>query len=182
MQTTTPAPSTIKKDVLSSDLLRALFFTRISKALMEYTIGEDFSPEMQSATDQAIRAMGRFEKTVFREPAIKHNAKWLAKELEKDKMLDIAVITEMLARIGVEEKDSIYEEFQSMVISQIDSVFYAEKHRKNIYFSKYKALFKLISDELRRDVNKEPSVVRWHNGELFLQVSSATLPQIQANV
>jgi len=97
--------------------------------------------------------------------------KWLTKELGKDKLRDIAILIELTARIGAEEKEENYEEFQSLVVDLLSAVYYAQQNRKNLHFSKYKALFKLISDEVTADTNRVPGQVWYRNNQLWLRTS-----------
>lgn len=149
------------------DRLRSLFHARITRRFLTQS-HKDCTGHMKMVIEKVDQSIEEYEKAVLSSIPTS-NAKWLENELEKDKLFDIAALTEITARIGTEEKDDIYEEFLGLLTDLIDNIFYCQKHRKNIHFGKYKALFKLIGDELKRDTNREPSQLWYRDGQLWMR-------------
>lgn len=94
---------------------------------------------------------------------------YLTKAIKQDKLFDIALVMDNMLRIGCEENPTIYEEFVTLLTGTFDAVFYSQKHRRNLHFGKYKALFNLIKDEIEADTNKQKSAVLYSQGELFIR-------------
>jgi len=160
------------KELFATDMLRALFMSRIAMKYLDELLTWDHTPEqVKIHARAAMESYSKMEKQALLSPVIKNGPKWLEKELGKEKLLDVATIIEIMIRIGTEEDDTVYEEFLGLLVENINSVFYAQKNRKNIWFPKYKALFKLIGDELKADTNKLPGQVWYRGGELWLRTS-----------
>jgi hypothetical protein len=140
-----------------------------------------YIPEMNlNVVHQTLGQVERFKREIHRTTHDKHEKVYFTKNLKPEKLLDMATIIDAMARIGVEEHQGIYDEFLGLVIDLLDSVFYAQKHRRKMHFGKYKALFALISGELKRDVNHQPGQVLFTNqGELFLRTAP---PQTETEI
>lgn len=85
---------------------------------------------------------------------------------------NMETIGTMLFRIGIEQSEDQYEEFFGMLIDMIDIVFYAQNHRRNMNFSKYRKLCELIINEIKADVNRTPNQIQYFQSELFFRCSS----------
>lgn len=181
MQVTAQNPaSQVKKEVLASDLCRLMYHVRITLAFAQFTMLEEPERKPRRIVEEAgklANSLSHFEEAMQRYMAPKQGGRWLTQELTKEKLIDIATIDELLTRIGFEEKDSIYEEFFTMVTKLIDTIFHAQEHRKNIHFSKFKGLIELIYEELRRDVNREPGQVWWRNNQIWLATGAPATKQ-----
>lgn len=148
------------------DKLRLLFHARITRRSI-VQMHKDSTGDMKQIVERMDESIERYEQAVL-ETLPRSNAKWLENELEKDKLFDVASLIELTARIGSEENTEKYDEFLALVVDLLENVFYAQKNRKNIHFGKYKALFKLIGDELRRDTNREASQLWFRDGKLWM--------------
>lgn len=159
------------KNLLNKDLLRMLFTSQISINYLEEIFVWEAAPKVikQNAT-VTVAALTALKESIKDNVSTRGN-KWLDQELSKDKLRDIATIIEDMTKIGAEENEELYEEFLSLVVDLINAVFYAQTNRKNIHFSKYKALFNVIRDELHADTNRQPGQVWYRNGELWLRTS-----------
>lgn len=96
---------------------------------------------------------------------------YLDRSLKMDKLLDIGNIVDTMLRINGEENQEIYEEFLSMVIGVINEIFYAQSHRRKFHFSKYRAIFKFVTEEMRGDINKQPSRIYIRGEDLFFRAA-----------
>jgi len=106
----------------------------------------------------------------LRRTAVDHLPSYMDRNLENSKILDMATLVDIIGRIGVEMNDDVYEEFFGLVVDCIDAVFYAQQNRRNLHFGKYKALFKLFTDEVKADVNKQIGQVLYTaDKKLFLR-------------
>lgn len=125
------------------------------------------------------RMMDRMEREIRRTT---HNQKlgtYLDRNLKQEKMLDMATLVDLTARIGGEENQEIYDEFLGLLVDCIDKIFYSQSNRRKMHFPKYRALFQLFANELKADVNHVPGQVFFNKGELFLRTSP---PQIDTEV
>jgi len=160
------------KELFATDLMRAMFMSRIAMKFLDELLSWDHTPEqVKIHAKSTMESFSKMEKQALLSTAVKSGPKWLEKELGKEKLLDVGAVIETMIRIGVEETDSIYEEFLSLLIECINSVFYAQENRKNIWFPKYKAMIKLIADELKADTNKQKGQLWLRDGELWLRTS-----------
>lgn len=175
-QISVQTPSQEATEILENDYLMALMHARIAKiytdSLMDYR--ERIPETVLNSCFKVCREINDLERKILN--AVPRNGNWLRKEINKDKMLDIANATELILRIGKEENMARYEEFLSLLIDCLDTVLYTQKNRGNISFYKYKALFKLITSELKLDVAKQPSQVIFRNGEIYLKTTAPDAP------
>jgi len=142
-------------------VLQAMLQLRIARTLTEDLLTDKQVPESvnRNIIRQTLEAIDKLQREVNR--TIPKSIPYLENRLHRSKIIDIANVQEMMIRIGVEEKPDVYNEFMGLVVDLLDSVYYAQKHRKNIYLPKYKALFKMIADELKTDVNHERGQVQY---------------------
>lgn len=164
------------EQVLENDYLMALMHGRIAQMFCD-SIGdyqERVPPAIHTACFKVSREVTDLQRKLLN--MLPGNGNWLRKEIRKDKMLDIANTTELILRLGREEKPEVYEEFLSLLIDCLDTVLYTQANRRNIHFGKYKALFKLITSELKLDVAHQPSQVIYRNGEIFLRTAAPDAP------
>lgn len=156
------------------DLLRVLLQARILKMYMEELLVDSPDPIKNGGT-RVTREIVELERKILNHTD--EQFPWLRKELDKDKLWDIASIADLMTRINVEEKEEVYEEFMGMLVKCINTIFYAQKNRKNIYFGKYRALFKLFTDELTADVNQQPSQFWFRNRDGLLFFRANPVPE-----
>lgn len=125
---------------------------------------------------QAKQSLERLDREI-----LKHtngsSIKFLNKNIEQDKLFDIAMVADLMLRIGTEES-SQYGDFLGLLVDTFQKVYYAQNNRRNLHFGKYKALFNLIKGEIQRDVNREKPMIVYTQGELFLRTDSSE-PQVK---
>lgn len=160
------------------DQMRAAFMAGVAKQYIQMLIPQKTLPSgmnrnvLKQTNDQLERFIREVRRTVP-----EHKPNYMDRNLDENKLLDLATIIDSIARIGIEERSRFYEEFFGLLVDCIDVVFYSQQHRKNIHFPKYKALFQLFVSEMKSDVNKQPGQVFYSpKGELFLR----TAPPIQS--
>lgn len=165
--------------ILENDYLMALMHARIAQifcdSIQDYQ--ERVPASIHNSCIRVSREVADLQRKILN--MTPGNGNWLRKEIKKDKMLDIANATELILRLGKEENPETYEEFLSLLIDCLDTVLYTQSNRRNIHFGKYKALFKLITSELKLDVAKQPSQVVYRNGEIYLKT---TAPESQNEI
>lgn len=158
---------------LTIDIMRGVFASAVAKFCLDVVLAHDKLPEEmnRNVIKETAGQLARYEREVRRATHGKHHKIYLDKNLKSEKLLDMCTVLDTMARVGAEEHTDTYQEFLGLVVDLVDRVFYAQKNRKNIHFGKYKALFKLISEEIRRDVNHEPNQLLFTNkGELYFRV------------
>lgn len=175
-QISVQTPSQEATEVLENDLLMALLHSRIARvfigSLTDYQ--ERVPATVLNGCYKTTMQINDLERKILN--ATPRNGSWLRKEVQKDKILDIANATELILRLGKEENAERYEEFLSLLIDCLDTVLYTQKHRRNILFPKYKALFKLITSEMKLDVAGTQGQVIYRNGEIFLRTAPPEAP------
>lgn len=158
------------------DQCRVAFIASIAnhfiRILMKY-------PALPNGTNRNVikQTHDQLEKCIceIRRTTVSHEPHYLDRNLKEAKILDIATVIDAVARIGIEEGADRYEEFFGLVVDCIDSVFYAQQNRKNLHFGKYKALFKMLVDEIHADVNGKPGQLLYSGSkkQLFVRVADA---------
>jgi hypothetical protein len=175
-QTSVQSPTTEAAEILEEDMLLALVHSRVARLYVN-SLG-DYQQRVPShilnACMRTSREIGELERKIL--SATPRTGNWLRKEINKDKIMDVASVTELILRLGKEEKPAMYEELLSLIIDVMDTVFYTQKARKNIHFPKYKAMFKMITNELKMDVAGQQGQVIYRNGEIFLRTASPDTP------
>lgn len=152
-------------------LLQSVLMMHIAKDMLK-DLGTDaeLPPGLNTnVLKQTTEAMDRFIREVRR--TVGKTGTYLDHVPTRDKNLDSLNVLNLLNRIGMEENQAVYDEFLGLVVDLLDSVFYAQKHRRSIYFPKYKMLFQLVHEELRSDVNNQPGQLHYDKGELYLRTS-----------
>jgi hypothetical protein len=154
-----------------ADLLRVLFHGRILKAFVEELITKnpDASESIKNGTWRVMREMVTLERKILN--ATDNQFPWLSNELNSSKLWDISAIDDLLIRIGTEEKPGFYEEFLGMLVSCLNAILYMQENRKNIHFGKYRALFKLFTDEVEADTNRVNGQLIFKDGKIFIKSS-----------
>lgn len=156
-------------------ILRSMLQLNIGKQLLVEVPNSMLSDSLMRAKSFVLNSIEEFTLETCALPLIKdedgdeHSIGWLVKKPDDSKLHDVARLLDTLMRIGNEENSEIYDEFLGLVIDAIVNVFYAQTHRKNIHFGKYKALFKLFAEELRADVNREPGQLWLRDGAIWLR-------------
>lgn len=169
MTTTTTEQSQNLLDVLRATLMAAVTAQSIEDLAESNQLPAGFNKNVAKQTQEQLE---RFRRELIRTSA-KSTPTFLTKAPKVEQLNDIATLVELVHRIGAEENHNTYEEFMGIVIDAIWAVFYAQKNRKNLHFGKYKALFKMFSDEVKADVNHTPGQVLFtQKGELFLRSSA----------
>lgn len=156
------------------DLKRAAMMAAIAREFIAMVLSYPKLPEGMNR--QIIRDasyhLSRFEREVLRASNRKKIPNlYLDKAIHQSKLFDIANLIDATARIGAEEGQSVYEEFMGLIVDTISAVFYSQKHRSKIRFSKYKALFKFITEEVKGDVNGDKPRLLYQDGELYIRAS-----------
>lgn len=158
------------------DECRVAFTAGITLHFLEMLLGNEVLPNgmnrnvLSQTMAQLQRCIREIKRTV-----IPHEPSYLDRNLKKEKILDLATIIDTVARVGIEEAGSKYEEFLGIVIESLDSVYYAQENRKGLHFGKYKALFKMFSDEVKADVNGTRGQMMYSNQsrQLFVRIAEA---------
>lgn len=170
------------------DALRTLFHLKICRYQIKMVQDNNLlgiDEDKMEDTDRLLKSL--INELKRRVPAVT-GAEWMQADVSPDKLFMAATAVEMIAKIGVEEGEHYYEEFASMLFSLFDEVFYHQKHRKKIHFSKYKSIFDLIRSELRADIEHEKGTsftgqFNYNSGNksLWLRMSPVMVPsQIQS--
>ena len=163
---------------LALDECRAAFMAAVATHFVRMLLDHETLPHgmnrnvLKQTVDQLERCVREVRKT-----AVPHNPSYLDRNLKQNKVLDIATIVDAVARVGIEDGGEMYEEFQGLVIDVLDAVFYAQQHRRKMHFGKYKALFNLITSEIKADVNGTGGQLFFSpKKELFLRTQAPDHP------
>lgn len=170
MEQQTVAPVKIyehQNDVVVNDIAMSTVVVRIAHHFMEMLESESnsLSSTLKTAAYRVKREAVEFERKAVIALSATHPE--LRKEIEKDKIHDIAVILDLLMGMGRGQKAEEYEEFLSMMLDLVKSITYAQIKGKNLHFGKYRALFTLIRDEMKFDVDELPSQFDFVQGKLY---------------
>jgi|ERR1700761_247597 len=162
----------IKEQITSqhkADLLRVMFHARILKLYITDLIDKnpDTSDSIRNGTFRTIREIEVLEKKIIN--ITDDQFSWLSNEINQSKLWDMSAISDLIARIGLEEKPGFYEEFLGLLIQCLNSILYMQEKRKNINFGKYKLLFKLLIDEIKADTDRIEGQIIYKNGALFIK-------------
>lgn len=152
------------------DLLQAVLMMNIAANRVGSILNSDLPlPDGMNANvlQKTIETMGRFTRETKR--TIGKTNSYLDRLPGEEFILNATTISTLLFRIGIEQGHEMYEEFFGMLIDLVDVVFYAQSHRRALNFPKYRKLVKLITDEVRADVNRTPNQVQYFQGELFFK-------------
>lgn len=173
MNTSTTEQSQNLLDVLRATLMAAVTAQSIGELAESNQLPAGFNRNVAKQTQDQLE---RFKRELIR-TSPKSTPNFLTKAPKLEQLNDIATLIELVHRIGSEENHNTYEEFVGIVLDAIWAVWYAQKNRKNLHFGKYKALFKLFTDEVKADVNHTPAQVLFtQKGELFLR-TAAIIPK-----
>lgn len=166
MEQQTLAPSTTS----NSDMLRTLLHIRVAKQYATELLSKnpDANVSIKTGVFRTVREINELERKILNKTD--NQFPWLRKEVEKDKLWDIGLIVDLITRIGHEESEERYEEFLGLLTDTISTVFYMQTNRSNINFEKYKALFKLITDEIKADTNDGIPNILFRKGELVMRL------------
>lgn len=164
-----------KQFVHTMAMLRAAFQLNVGKHLLLVTDNKVMSEPIKRAKNTAINAI---DDLVIRIHSIhkQPDAAWLERNLGEEKTLDVARLIDTLTRIGEEETDEKYNEFLGICIDVIMAIFYAQENRRNLHFGKYKALFKLFTDEMQADISRQPGQLWFREGKIWLRTSQPDHP------
>ncbi len=180
-QQSTTEDHTVSEQYGVVEQCRAAFMADIARQFInQVTKNKDLPTGMnRNVLKQTEEQLARCVREI-RRTTPEHQSIYLDRNLKFEKMLDIATTVFLVARIGIEEKDDIYEEFFGLIIDVADQVFYAQENRKKMHFGKYKALFKMLANEIKADVNRQQGQVLYTtNGDLYLRTTpSIPSPEI----
>ncbi len=146
MEISTKAQATI-------ELLQAKLFSHSAELMLSKVPAEDLPAGFnQNILKQTMEQLARFNREVMR--TTEKNGTYLDKTPKREKLINIVTVVDLMARIGHEETPHIYDDLVDMIVGVIDSVFYAQKNRRNIHVGKFRLLIEMIEKELRADVDK----------------------------
>ena len=155
------------------DQCRVSFMAAITVHFLELLMQHESLPNgmnrnvLKQTLDQLNRCVREVKRT-----AIPHNPHYLDRNLKQPKILDLATVVDALARVGIEDSPEHYEEFLGILVDCIDAVYYAQQNRRKMHFGKYRALFKLLVDEIQADVNGQPGQLLFTNKkDLFMRTA-----------
>ncbi len=162
------------EELLVQDLAMSTVLVRITKNFMEMLqSSEKLSPTLKTAAHRIKRETLEFERKALMALQVTHP--YLRKEIEKDKVYDIAVVLDLLMSMGRNQKAEEYEEFLSMILDMIKVICYAQLKGKNLHFGKYKALINLLKDEMKFDVDGLPGQFDFVLGKVYPKLFTPTI-------
>lgn len=136
----------------ASDLLTTSLFARMTTIWLGYSLKHELPPEVKKKCYHLKEAVGQYRAIVKKNVEVTGGIDFFQGMLDDEVLYNLSLLIEAEVRIAAEENSAAYLEFCNMLNGLLDSVFFSQKNRQRISFSKYKALFKLISDELKADV------------------------------
>jgi hypothetical protein len=147
---------------ISNEVMRILFFGRITQIELSLLGKSEFiTDEMKQSVHEASDAIRKFDMKT-RSRLDKADAAWLSKELCKEKMFDIAQITELAARISDEDGNNDYTYLMSMMVQFLDRSLHMQAAKKRINIRKYKALFKFFTEEMIAETENGQTAVEFN--------------------
>ena len=158
--------------IYTAGLLRTVLQLNIGKQLLLQVPQSMMTAEVYKAKSFLISAVDDFALEVNSVVEVDPTFDFLVHMPSNDKVIDIARLLDTLIRIGAEEKTEVYNEFLGIIIDALVNTFYAQSHRKRIHFGKYKAIFSLIAEEIRRDVNKEPGLLWYKDQSIWFKAGT----------
>lgn len=163
---------------LTLDQCRAAFMANIASYFIGAMLDHPELPDKlnRNVLRQTVDQLNRCVRELRRSTA-EHHHFYLDRNVKRAKMLDLAIVIDCVARIGLEEGSDPYEEFLGLVLDCLDEVFYAQQNRRKMHFPKYKALFNLLIREIHADVNREPSQLLYtHDKQLYMRTAPPEAP------
>lgn len=152
------------------DILRAVLMMNIAAEQLNNILNSDLPlPDgmNRNVLQNTISTMDRFTRESKR--TIGKTNSYLDRLPKQEYIGNAVTMCDLMFRINVEQGQNMYEELFGLIIDNIDAVFYAQSHRKNMHFPKFRALMQLIVDEIKADVNRTPNQVQFFQGELFFK-------------
>lgn len=163
------------------DLLKTVFHLKISRYHIKMVQVNNLFLVDEDKLEDTDRLLHTLIKEIKRRVPEVTGAEWLEANPSPDKLFAAATIVEMISKIGVQENEFVYEEFLDMVVSLLDVIFYGQKQRKRIHFSKYKALFELIRNEFKADVNGQPGQLEYKDKTIWFR-SVSLVPKTDISI
>lgn len=152
---------------INGDMLRTLLYMRVAELHMNELMLKSESSSIRTGIYRTLREFVELKRKILNKTDNQYP--WLRKEIDKDKLWDVGALIDLMFRIGDEENNEVYDEFLSLVVNCLNSVFYLQKNRNNIWFTKYKAMFRLFIDEANADANGLPSLFTMVDGKLCMK-------------
>lgn len=166
------------KSTSKAQLMRILLQIRIAKMYIQ-EVGDEGAPLfIMKGLGQVFREIEILERKILH--VTDEQFPWLRQEVEKDKLWDIAALTDLLVKIGNETDQEIYEQFTAMLVHSLNTVYYSQSRRRKLHMSKYKALFDAINEEVIADTNHVAGRFYFHNGSLLVRTSLIEQQQIKS--
>lgn len=184
-QTVTTAASqkmTGSKDRLYIDLLTSSLFAHLSSIWLGYSQKHQLPPALEKNHHQLQQAIGNFRTNVDNFVPEVIGKDFFRGHLSNAVLYDISLLIETMVRISKEEDRDFYIEFSQMIFKLVDDIFYSAKNRGHIKFSKYKAIFALIREELKADVDGVPGRIDYKDRELSIRLPNNTVHTQEVHV
>jgi len=163
---------TVTEPKTTGQLLRVLFQGRILKGyITDLLESETVDPNLRLSAHQTMGQVKRLE-SLIKQNTEEGTYPWLEKD--SDIKWDIAAVADLMERIHIEEKQSVYDELLALLIQSLTAILYSRDNRKKIYFHKYKAIFQLIAEELKADTDRRSGTFLFDKGELYIRTNSVT--------
>ncbi len=171
LQHPTVAPGV--QEVIDQDLITTCLFTSLARAFCRLAVSHDMVPNpVRGAASRVIGEIDAMDKKIGA------NCPGVYIKVNNDTMMDAAALIELISEIGNDHDKQEYADMLNLITNSIQSIVYAQRNGKKLHVGKYKALTRLIADEIKRDTNREPSMVLFRktpqcpNGELFIRAST----------
>lgn len=161
------------QEIIDQDLVPCLLFNSIARMFLGLLSSHEYcNPHIRNSAARVIREIDDMDSKVV------HYSPKTRITVSNQAMVDSATIIQQLCKFSGCEDDQEYIELFNIITTCIDNVLDARNKRSKVYFPKYKALIKLITDEVKRDTNREPSQILFRKtplapgGELFLRTAA----------
>lgn len=87
---------------------------------------------------------------------------------DEELIYNTSLLVDIMARFRHEESPKLYHEFCEMVTDTFDQVFWAHSNRRKMHFPKYRAILRLLVDELKADIAKYPGRFVFTNNRVLM--------------
>jgi len=144
--------SNVVEELTYSDVVRTLFFTRITSIhLRALTRSQVLKENIRHILYATLDSLRRYDHTMLGNIGGERE-KILNQELKKDKVYDIGNLVDSI--VSITEKDSgigSYESHLSFVTSWMETVANLQKNKKKLNTKKYKALMEFMLEEMKAE-------------------------------
>lgn len=158
------------------DLMYSALFARMARINLGFSLKDEIPEQLRTLHTQTIAKLNDFVAQSRKATPAHVNADWMEARISTEHLWNISLVVTLMLKVGSQEHSETYEEFMGLLVDSFERVFRAQKHRKKIYFPKYRALFKLIADELNRDINGESGKVWFKDDHIFFRMSETDSP------